>query len=123
MALRVRKLVPCDTVDGLVLADVDVVGVCGDVQVGAIGYVGVVLVLGGGGHYDLTDLLGLGDGLLGPGSGLDVDGLAVLHEVHGNHGELERGSALYEQDLVVVGNSHQVPEVLLGLIDDLLVDL
>ena len=72
---------------------------------------------------DVAVLLRLGDGLLGPGAGLHIAGHAVLHQVHGDHGELQRGAALDEEHLVVVGDVHQVPQVLLGLVDDLLIDL
>ena len=120
MALGVGQLVPRHAVDRLVLADVDVIGVFGDIQIGAVGNIGIVLVLAGSGDDDLADLLGFRDGLLGPCAGLDVDGLAVLHEVHGDHRELQRCTALNEQDLVVVGNAHEVAQILLGLVDDLL---
>ena len=123
VALGVGQLLPGHTVDGLVLADVDIVGILGDVEVGAIGDVAVVLVLGGSGDDDFAVLLGLSDGLLGPGAGLDVDGLAVLHQVPGHSRELQRSAALNEQDLVVVGNAHQVAQVSLGLVDDLLENL
>ena len=122
VALGVGQLVPRDAVDGLVLADVDVVGILGDLEVGAVGHVGVVLVLAGRGDDDLADLLRFLDGLLGPCAGLDVDGLAVLHQVHRDHGELERRAALDEQDLVVVGDAHEVAQILLSLVDDLLED-
>ena len=123
MTLGVGKLLPGHTVDGLILADIDVVGILGNVEIGAIGNVGVVLILAGGGDDDFADLLCLSDGLLGPCAGLNVNGLAVLHEVHGDHGELEGGAALDEQDLVVVGNAHQVAQILLGFVNDLLKDL
>jgi len=51
-------------VDGLVLADIDVICVVGDVQIGAVRDVGEVLVRGGGDDLHLTVLLGLLDGLL-----------------------------------------------------------
>ena len=57
--------------DGLVLADVDIVRIVGDVQIGAIGNVGVVLIGRGGNDLDFADLLGFGNGLLGPSTGLD----------------------------------------------------
>ena len=120
MALGVGQLVPGHAVDGLIFADVDVVGILGDIQIGAVGNVSVVLVLAGSGDDDLADLLGFRDGLLGPCAGLDVNGLAVLHEVHGDHGELQRRAALNKQDLIVVGDAHEVAQILLGLVDDLL---
>ena len=83
----------------------------------------IVLVLGGSGDDDLAVLLGLGNGLLGPCAGFDVDGLAVLHQIPRHSRELQRSAALNEQDLVVVGNAHQVAQVSLGLVDDLLENL
>ena len=123
VALGVGQLLPGHTVDGLVLADVDVVGVVGNVEIGAVGNVAVVLILGGSGNDDLAVLLGFLDGLAGPCAGVDVDGLAVLHQVPGNRRELEGGAALNEEDLIVVGDPHQVAQVGVGLVDDLLEDL
>jgi len=120
MALGIGELIPGDAVDGLILADVDIVGILGNVQVGAVGNIAEILILGGGGHNDLTVLLSLGNGLLGPGTGLYIHSLAVLHQVPGNGGELQGGTALDEQDLVVIGNVHQLTQVGLGLVDDLL---
>ena len=120
MALGIGQLVPRHAVDRLVLADVDVVGVLGDVQIGAIGDVAVILILGGGSHDDLAVLLGLGNGLLGPRARLDIHGLAVLHQVPCHGGELQGRAALDEQHLVVVGDVHQLAQVGLGLVHDLL---
>ena len=120
MTLGVGQLFPRHAVDGFVLADVDIVGVFRNVQIGAVGNVGVVLVLGGRGDDDLADLLRLGDCLLGPCAGLNVDSLAVLHEVHRNHGELQRCAALNEQNFIVVGDTHQIAQILLGFVNDLL---
>ena len=123
VALGVGQLVPGNAVDSLVLADVDIVRIVGDVQIGAIGNVGVVLIGRGGNDLDFADLLGFGNGLLRPSTGLDVASNAVLHQVHGNHGELQGSAALDEEDLVVVRNVHQIAQVLLRLVDDLLIDL
>ena len=123
VALGVGQLVPGHAVDGLVLADVHIVGILGDVQIGAVGDIAVILILGGGGYDDLAVLLSLGNGLLGPCAGLDVDGLAVLHQIPRHSRELQRSAALNEQDLVVVGDAHQVAQVSLGFVDDLLENL
>ena len=120
VALGVGQLVPGHAVDGLVLADVHIVGVLGDVQIGAVGDIAVILILGGGGYDDLAVLLSLGNGLLGPRAGLDVHGLAVLHQVPRHSGELQGSAALDEQHLVVVGDVHQLAQIGLGLVDDLL---
>ena len=121
--LGVGELLVGQAVDGLVLADIDVVGILGNVQVGAVGDIAEVAVLGAGGDDDFAVLLGLGDGLLGPGTGLDIDGLAVLHQVQGNGGKLQRGAALHEQNPIVIGDVHQVAQILYGLVHDLLEDL
>ena len=78
LALGVREGLPRRAVDGLVFADIDIVRVLVNGKVGAVGNVGIVSVLGGRGDVDLAVLLGLGNGLLGPCTGLDVDGLAVF---------------------------------------------
>ena len=119
--------IPClligGAVNGLILADVDVVGVVGNIEIGAVGNVAVVLILGGGGHDEFAVLFSLGNGLLGPSAGLDVHGLAVLHQIPCHSGELQGGAALDEQNLVIVGNVHQITQIGLGLVDDLLKDL
>ena len=64
LALGVGQMEIGGAVDGLVLADIDVICVVGDVQIGAVRDVGEVLVRGGGDDLHLTVLLGLLDGLL-----------------------------------------------------------
>ncbi len=108
--------------DGLVFADVHIVRILRNVQITAVGDVAEITVLAGGNHVDFAVLFGFGNGFLGPSASLHVAGHAVLHQVHGDHGELEGCAALDEQDPVVVGDVHQVPQVLLSLVDDLLVD-
>ena len=123
LALGVGELLIGGAVDGLILADIDVIGVLADGQIGAIGDIAVVAVLAGCDKVDLAVLLRLGIGLLGPVAGDDVIGNAVLHEVHGDHGELEGRAALDEHYLVVIGDVHEVAKILLGLVNDLLEDL
>ena len=96
MALGVGESLIGQAVDGLILADVDVVRVLGDVQVGAVGDIAEVAVLGTGGDDYLAVLLRLGNGLLGPGAGLDIHGLAVSHQIPGDGGKLEGCAALQE---------------------------
>ena len=118
MALGVGQLVPGGAVDGLVFADVDIVAVVGDVQIAAIGDVGEVLILGGGDDVHLAEFLGLGNGLLGPCAGFDIDRLAILHQIHRDHGKLQRCAALNEENLIVIGDPHQITQILLSLVDD-----
>ena len=119
-ALGVGELKVGGAVDGLVLADIDIVGVVRDVQVGAFRHVGEVLVGGGGDNLHLAVLLGLADGLLGPGAGLHIAAHAVFHQVHGHHGKLHSAAALDEEHLIVVGDAHELAKVRLSLVNDLL---
>ena len=58
LALGVGKLLELGAVDGVVLTDVDVVGILGNGQIGAVGDVGEGLVGGGGDGIGLAVLLG-----------------------------------------------------------------
>ena len=108
--------------NGLVLADVHIVCVFGNVQIIAVGDVAEVAVFAGGHHVYVTVLFRFGNRFLGPRAGLHIAGHAVFHQVHGDHGELKCCAALDEQHFVVVRDVHQVPQILLGLVDDLLED-
>ena len=109
--------------NGLILTDVDVVGIFADGKIGAIGDVGVVAVFAGCNKVDLSVLLCLGVSLLGPVAGYDIIRNAVLHKVHGEHSELEGCAALDEHYLVVIGDTHELTQVSFGLVNDLLEDL
>ena len=64
------------------------------------------------------------DRLLRPGAAVDVvGGLAGGTEVGRQHGELQRGAALQEQDGEVIGHSGQRPEVGQGVHVDGVCDL
>ena len=123
MPLGVGQGVVGGAVDGLVFADVDIVRVGGDGQVGAVRDVGEVPVGGGGHHLHFPVLPGLGNGLFGPGARFHIAGRAVFHQVHGHHGELQRAAALDEQNLIVIGDAHETAQVSLGFVPDLLEDL
>ena len=107
-------------VNGLVLADVDVIGIGAEREAVDVGHVGEVLVLGTGDAAGVAVELGLLEGLLRPVARHDVVGNLVLHEVHGDGRELLRGAALQEQHAVVVGDVHEVADVLLCGLDDAL---
>ena len=107
-------------VDGLVLADVDVVGIAAELQLVHVGDIGEVAVLARGYATCVTEDLCLLEGLLRPRAGNDVVGLAVQHEVHGNCRELLGSATLQEQDMVVVGDAHELTQVSLGFLDDAL---
>ena len=117
-------VLPLGALDGVVGAVVQVgsVGVQGQLVLG--GDIGPLAVLGGTGHVGLAVLLGFLVGCVCEVAGADIVSLAGLgHQVHGNHSELHGSAALQEQDLVAFGHAHQLAELLLGLVEDALVDL
>ena len=75
------------------------------------------------GDFHRVVFLRLLDGLLGPGAGLDVAGDAVLHQVHGDHGELDVPAALDEEYFVVVRDAHELAQVRLRLGQNVLENL
>ena len=112
----VRHMVIARAVDGVVGGDVDVPGVRGE---GVGRDVGVVVLAGGAGDVDLAVLLGLHQRVVREVAGVDVVGLAALHQVHGDGGEHGGGAALQEHDLVALRHAHHVPQVRDGLLEDL----
>ena len=116
----VGKLRVARAVHRFVLADVDVVGVGGKRQTVNIGHVREVFVLGAGHAVGLAVQLRLLERLLRPVARHDVVGNLVLHEVHRDGRELLRGAALQKQHAVVVGDVHEVADVLLSRFDDAL---
>ena len=120
LALGVGELVIGGAVDGLVLTDVDIVGVVRNVQIRAVRDIGEVLVGGGGNDLHLAVFLGLFQGLFGPVAGLHIAGHAVFHQVHGDHGKLHGAAALYKEHFIVVGDPHQLSQVGFRFIPDLL---
>ena len=117
-----RQGVEGSAVDGLILTDIEIVGVFGDLQSGAVGNIGEVFVGRRGHHLHFAKLLCLADGLFGPAAGLHIAGNAVFHQVHGNHGKLQRTSALHKEDFIVLRDVHELAQVSLCLVPDLLED-
>ena len=118
---HLREGGPLGSHDGVVQCDVAVVVV--PLNPVDLRNEGVAVVLGGGDDIHRQVLLGLLDGLVGPDAGVDVGRLPQLLQVHGNHGELGAGSALQEEDGVVVRNAHQPADPCLRILDDGLVVL
>ena len=108
-------------VDGVVGADAEVCPILVDLPV--LDALDLVVVDGGAVEDHLLGQsldVQLLDGLVGPDAGVGVaDGLAGNLQVHGHHGELEGGTALEEEHLVVLGNVQQLPEIRLRRLDDL----
>ena len=120
IALGLGILVELGAIDGLVVADVDVVGIFANLKLVDIGNVSEVLVLRGSSDTDVAVLGGFLASLLAPGTGKDIVGLALLKKVHGNGGELRPSATLQEENLVIVGNTHQITQIGLSLVEDLL---
>ena len=111
-----RDIGELHALDGLVGGVVDEGGIRGQLEVRLGRDPGEAARLGGGGDVHGAIALGLADGLLGPGAGVDVVGpVTAAQQVHRDHGELGRGPALEEQDLVVVGDVEDLAQVGLGL--------
>ena len=120
LSLGIGQVMPCGAVDGLVFADINVVCIIGNIQIGAVGNVAEILVGGGGDHLYLTVALGFGNGLFAPGAGFHIAGHAIFHQIHGNHGKLHRAAALNEKNFIVFGNVHQRPQIGLGFCQNIL---
>lgn len=111
--LRLREVLPFRTVDGVVGSHVEVRGVVAELQV----LVDVVVDVGLGVASDIggTEKLGFLVSLVGPNASQGVVGRSVLvQEVHREHAEQEGTATTEEDDVVVLGNAHQVAEELFG---------
>lgn len=90
------------TVDGFVLADVNIVGIFSDGKIGAIGNVGEIAVLTRCDALRIAEELSLLECLLRPRARNDVVCLAIEHHVHGDSRELLRSTALQEEHGVFI---------------------
>ena len=108
------------SVNGVVLADIYIIRVRADGQIGTVRDIGEGLVLGGRNSICLSVDLRLFECLLCPLSGDDIISHLIFHQVHGNRRKLKVRAALHEQYLVIVRDLHQIAQILLRLIDDLL---
>ena len=66
------------------------------------------------GHVDVAEQLGFLGCLGRPYPGIDVIGGAAIQEIHRHHGELHACPPLHKADRVIIGNIHQLPDILLG---------
>ena len=118
-AAGVGQLVILGAVDGVVHADVEIVGVGSEGGGIQLRYVGEGLILGAGHHMGLAVAGSLLVRLVGPLAGDDEVGLAAaVHQVEREHGELGGGTALEKQHLVGIRNPHDLAQQGLALLDD-----
>ena len=108
------------SVDGLVFADVNVIGVLTELKLIHVGDVGEVAIFTRSHTASITEQLSFLERLLRPRTRNDVIGLAVQHQVHGDGGKLLSCTTLQEQYLVVVGDVHKVAKIGFGFLDDAL---
>ena len=94
MSLGIRKLLVFCSVDRIILADVHIIQIFRDIQVGTIRDIGKRLILGRCKLYCLAVNLCFLISFLRPLACNDIACLAVLHQVHRDHGELLGCSAL-----------------------------
>ena len=123
MSLCIGELPELGPVDRVVLADIDVIGIFRNVQVGAVGNIAEGLVLGRRDADSVRILLRFLVSPLGPLTRHDISRLAVLRKIHRNSGELLMGAALQEQDFVVVRDPHDLAQIRFRLFDDPVIDL
>ena len=117
---RFRKLMVMRSVDGLVFADVNVIGILTELKLIHVGDVGEVAIFTRSHTASITEQLSFLERLLRPRTRNDVIGLAVQHQVHGDGGKLLSCTTLQEQHLVVVGDVHKVAKIGFGFLDDAL---
>ena len=108
------------SIDCIVMADIHIICIIIDGQIGAVRNVGEGFIFRRSHLDSLTVLLGFLISFLCPLTGNDIVCYAVLHEVHGNCCKLLRGTALEEQYLIIIGDSHQVTQILFCGLDDLI---
>ncbi len=105
--------------DGLVGCEMDVGSIRAQVELGLVRRPGELDVFRGGRDLDAAEALGLGDGLLGPGTGIDVVGLVcAAQQVHRDHRKLAGGPALQEQHLVTLRHGQKLAQVGFRLLGD-----
>ncbi|MPM21367.1 hypothetical protein SDC9_67811 [bioreactor metagenome] len=109
--------------NGFVFADINIVRVVVDRQIASVRNVRKILILAGCNYVDLAVLCGFFRRFLRPGAGDDIVRNAVLHEIHRNHGKLQRCSALNEEHFVIVRNVHQFAKIRFRFVYDGLVNL
>ena len=123
VTLGIGQLVELCTVNGIVLADIYVIRLFGNIKVAAVRNVAVGLVFRGSNGNGIAVLSGFLVGFLGPLSGDDIGCDMIAHKVHGNCRKLGPGAALQEKHLIVVGNIEKIAKICFCFLDDSVEDL
>ena len=105
-------------INGLVFADVHVIGVRIHLQLGHIGHIAEIIIGRITQNMGIAKALRFLVGLFAPRAAHDIFGKTASHKVQGHHGELRRTAALQEQHLIVIRDTHEVAQVGFGLFDN-----
>ena len=105
--------------DGVVCADMHIVGVFAEGDLLHIGDIGVRLILGGSDACGVPVNFAFLEGFLREVARDDIVRLPLVHEVEGNSRELLARAALHEDDRIVVGDIQKLAQKRAPLVDDL----
>ena len=109
-------MIPARAVNRVVGRDVDVFRIRGE---RIIRNMGVIFRAGGTGDVDRAVFLRLDQRVVREVAGIDVIGMAAVHQVHGDGREHGGRAALREDHLVVIRNGHDLAQIGDGLVEDI----
>ena len=115
---RFGQRVVFGAIDGLVFADVHVIGVRIHLQLGHIGHIAEIIIGRITQNTGIAKALRFLVGLFAPRAAHDILGKTAAHKVQGHHGELRRTAALQEQHLIVIRDTHEVAQIGFSLFDN-----
>ena len=118
MSLCIGQRLVFGAVNGVVFADIQIIRFLRNIQIAAVRNVGVIFVRGRSDTHNLRITLRLFCRFLCPVAGDNICCRTVLCKVHGNHRKLGGAAALQEQNAVIVRYTDQFAEILLGFLDD-----
>ena len=105
-------------IDGLVFADVHVIGARIHPQLGHIGHIAEIIIGRITQNTGVAKALRFLVRLLAPRAAHDILGKTAAHKVQGHHGELRGTAALQEQHLIVIRDTHEVAQIGFSLFDN-----
>jgi len=100
-ALGIRQFFVFGSVNGVVFTDINIIGIRADRKIAAVRDVGKCFILRGGNFVCLSVFLCFCVCFLCPLACYDVICDTVFHQVHRDHGKLQRCTALEKQDFVI----------------------
>ena len=122
VTLGVRQCLVFRTVNRVVFTDVDIIRIFRNRKIRAVRQIREGLVCRRCDHNRLSVFGRFRAGFLCPLTGYDEGRLMILHQIHGNHCELCRCASLQEHHGIIIGNSHQITQILFCFLDNRIVD-